>query len=80
MIRTALWNWHSDDLLREAGLQFEGKKKQRGTQLVGKTFVLTGMLPNLSRCGTHVRILRAVRRAAETMRPAATPATKRNES
>jgi aerobic-type carbon monoxide dehydrogenase small subunit (CoxS/CutS family) len=38
------------------------------------------MLPNLCRCGTHVRILRAVRRAAETMRAAATPGAKRSES
>jgi nicotinate dehydrogenase subunit A len=29
------------------------------------------MLPNLCRCGTHVRILRAVRRAADEMRSAA---------
>ena len=35
--------------LRKAGLQFKGKKKQRGTKLTGKTFVLTGTLPNLSR-------------------------------
>jgi DNA ligase (NAD+) len=35
--------------LRKAGLQFKGEKKQRGTQLAGKTFVLTGTLPNLSR-------------------------------
>ena len=28
------------------------------------------MQPNLCRCGTHMRILRAVRRAAETMRAA----------
>jgi DNA ligase (NAD+) len=35
--------------LRKAGLQFQGKKKERGTKLVGKTFVLTGTLPNLSR-------------------------------
>src|SRR5579883_339269 len=35
--------------LREAGLQFKGRKKGRGTQLAGKTFVLTGTLPNLSR-------------------------------
>jgi nicotinate dehydrogenase subunit A len=37
------------------------------------------MLPNLCRCGTHLRILRAVRRAAETMHAAAA-ATKRAES
>jgi DNA ligase (NAD+) len=30
-------------------LQFKGKKKQRGTKLAGKTFVLTGTLPNYSR-------------------------------
>jgi nicotinate dehydrogenase subunit A len=29
------------------------------------------MMPNLCRCGTHMRILRAVRRAAEQMRAAA---------
>jgi DNA ligase (NAD+) len=35
--------------LRKAGLQFQGKKRERGTALAGKTFVLTGTLPNLSR-------------------------------
>jgi DNA ligase (NAD+) len=30
-------------------LKFTGVKKQRGTALVGKTFVLTGTLPNYSR-------------------------------
>ena len=35
--------------LREAKLRFEGEKKQRGIKLAGKTFVLTGTLPNLSR-------------------------------
>jgi DNA ligase (NAD+) len=35
--------------LRQAGLQFQGKKKERGTKLAGKTFVLTGTLPTLSR-------------------------------
>src|SRR5579859_6469420 len=35
--------------LRKAGLKFEGERKQRGTKLAGKTFVLTGTLPNLSR-------------------------------
>ena len=35
--------------LRKAGLQFAGQKKHRGTKLAGKTFVLTGTLPNLSR-------------------------------
>jgi len=35
--------------LSGAGLQFKGKKKQRGTKLAGKTFVLTGTLPNYSR-------------------------------
>ena len=32
-----------------AGLKLTGQKKQRGTQLAGKTFVLTGTLPNYSR-------------------------------
>src|SRR5438270_1387900 len=35
--------------LRKAGLKFEGQKRQRGTKLAGKTFVLTGTLPNFSR-------------------------------
>ncbi|MGH9547828.1 MAG: helix-hairpin-helix domain-containing protein, partial [Terriglobales bacterium] len=35
--------------LREAGLTLTGKKKQRGTALAGKTFVLTGTLPHLTR-------------------------------
>ncbi|HET7208783.1 MAG TPA: NAD-dependent DNA ligase LigA [Terriglobales bacterium] len=35
--------------LRRAGLTFTGKKKQRGTKLGGKTFVLTGTLAKYSR-------------------------------
>jgi DNA ligase (NAD+) len=35
--------------LRDAGLTFTGKKKQRGTQLAGKTFVLTGTLSRFTR-------------------------------
>ena len=35
--------------LREAELTLKGKKKERGTKLAGKTFVLTGTLPNLTR-------------------------------
>ena len=35
--------------LRKADLQFKGVKKQKGTRLAGKTFVLTGTLPNYSR-------------------------------
>jgi len=35
--------------LQLAGLNFTGKKKQRGTQLAGKTFVLTGTLVQYSR-------------------------------
>jgi DNA ligase (NAD+) len=35
--------------LRKAGLSFTGKKKQRGTALVGKTFVLTGTLAHYGR-------------------------------
>jgi DNA ligase (NAD+) len=37
------------DELRNAGLAFRGKKKERGTKLAGKTFVLTGTLANYSR-------------------------------
>jgi DNA ligase (NAD+) len=35
--------------LGEAGLAFRGKKKERGTKLAGKTFVLTGMLAKYTR-------------------------------
>ena len=35
--------------LRDAGLTFTGKKRERGTKLAGKTFVLTGTLVNYSR-------------------------------
>jgi DNA ligase (NAD+) len=35
--------------LRQAGLQFKGVKKEKGTRLAGKTFVLTGTLPTYSR-------------------------------
>ena len=35
--------------LGEAGLAFKGKKKERGTKLVGKTFVLTGTLARHTR-------------------------------
>jgi DNA ligase (NAD+) len=35
--------------LREAKLTLTGRKKQRGTKLAGKTFVLTGTLPRFTR-------------------------------
>jgi DNA ligase (NAD+) len=35
--------------LRDAGLTFSGKKRERGTKLAGKTFVLTGTLTHYSR-------------------------------
>jgi DNA ligase (NAD+) len=35
--------------LGEAGLAFKGKKKERGTKLAGKTFVLTGTLARYTR-------------------------------
>jgi len=35
--------------LREAGLTLTGQKKQRGTKLTGKTFVLTGTLEHFTR-------------------------------
>ena len=35
--------------LREAGLTLAGQKKQRGTKLAGKTFVLTGTLAHFTR-------------------------------
>src|SRR5437667_10371094 len=37
------------DELRAAGLTLKGKKKEHGTKLAGKTFVLTGTLANYSR-------------------------------
>jgi DNA ligase (NAD+) len=35
--------------LREAGLKLRGQKKERGTKLAGKTFVLTGTLAHFTR-------------------------------
>ena len=35
--------------MRAAGLTLRGKKKERGTKLAGKTFVLTGTLAKLTR-------------------------------
>jgi len=37
------------DELRDADLRMTGKKKERGTKLAGKTFVLTGTLANYTR-------------------------------
>ena len=37
------------DRLGTAGLAFKGKKKERGTKLAGKTFVLTGTLAHFTR-------------------------------
>ncbi len=37
------------DRLRDAGLTVKGKKKERGTKLAGKTFVLTGTLGKYTR-------------------------------
>ena len=37
------------DRLGKAGLTFKGKKKERGTKLAGKTFVLTGTLAKYTR-------------------------------
>jgi DNA ligase (NAD+) len=37
------------DRLGKAGLAFKGQKRQRGTKLAGKTFVLTGTLAHFSR-------------------------------
>ena len=37
------------DRLEKAGLAFKGKKKERGTKLTGKTFVLTGTLSKYTR-------------------------------
>jgi DNA ligase (NAD+) len=42
--------------LEEAGLTLSGKKKERGTKLAGKTFVLTGTLARYTREGAKKRI------------------------
>jgi len=42
--------------LREAGLTLKGQKKERGTKLAGKTFVLTGTLQHYSRDGAKKKI------------------------
>jgi len=45
-----------------------------------ETEIRRQMMPNLCRCGTHMRILRAVRRAAERMRVAAAHEAKPTDS
>jgi DNA ligase (NAD+) len=42
--------------LREAGLRFTAEKRQKSSKLEGKTFVLTGTLPHLSREEAKERI------------------------
>jgi DNA ligase (NAD+) len=42
-------NWELIEQLRKAGVAFTGKKKERGTKLAGKTFVLTGTLARFTR-------------------------------
>jgi DNA ligase (NAD+) len=42
--------------LRKAGLTFTGKKKEKGTKLAGKTFVLTGTLARHSRDEAKIMI------------------------
>jgi DNA ligase (NAD+) len=42
-------NVASVERLRDAGVTFKGKKKERGTTLAGKTFVLTGTLERHTR-------------------------------
>ena len=42
--------------LRKAGLTFIGKRKERGTKLAGKTFVLTGTLSHFTRDETKKMI------------------------
>ena len=45
--------------LKAAGVQMTAEKRQRGTQLTGLTFVLTGTLPTLTRDEARQRIERA---------------------
>jgi DNA ligase (NAD+) len=42
--------------LKDAGVDMTAEKKQRSTQLAGRTFVLTGTLPTLTRDEAKVRI------------------------
>ena len=53
------------EAMGEAGLAFKGNKKERGTKLAGKTFVLTGTLPDL----TRDEILRTVDELSGTVVP-----------
>jgi DNA ligase (NAD+) len=42
-------NWKMIEALRAAGLQFSGAIKVKGSSLYGKTFLITGTLPNYER-------------------------------
>ncbi len=40
---------HQIELLRQAGVSFESQEQQKDSRFAGKTFVLTGTLPTLTR-------------------------------
>jgi nicotinate dehydrogenase subunit A len=53
-----------------AGMMMRAQALLQRTRTFSEEELRTHMQPNLCRCGTHMRILRAVRRAAEAMRAA----------
>ena len=53
-----------------AGMMMRAQSLLARTRTFSDQELRDHMQPNLCRCGTHMRILRAVRRAAETMRAA----------
>jgi nicotinate dehydrogenase subunit A len=54
-----------------AGMIMRAEALLRRNPRPSEAEIRAGMQPNLCRCGTHMRILRAVRRAAVTMQTAA---------
>ena len=54
-----------------AGMMMRAEALLRRNPRPSDAEIRTAMMPNLCRCGTHMRILRAVRRAASAMQVAA---------
>jgi nicotinate dehydrogenase subunit A len=59
-----------------AGIMMRAHALLQQNALPSDEQIRSALEPHLCRCGTHMRVLRAVRRAAQGMRSAATPANK----
>ncbi|HLL26095.1 MAG TPA: (2Fe-2S)-binding protein [Xanthobacteraceae bacterium] len=56
-----------------AGMMMRAEALLRKNPQPADAEIRAALMPNLCRCGTHMRILRAVRRAADLMRTASAP-------